>query len=330
MLKTPITIKDLTLNNRLVMPPMATARSNDGKVSPDLLDYYRERAAGDALGLIITEHSYMDIRGKAGPNQVSIAEASDAIGLKKLVDTIHDAGTAKVFAQINHAGSSTHTRITGFPIEAPSPIPHPTYPDATLPHEMSGGRILEIVREFADAAMRAKDAGYDGVEIHSAHGYLLNQFYSPLTNRRVDGYGGDLDGRLRIHREVIRAVRGAVGERYPVALRLGGCDYMDGGSSISDSVYAAKCFADWGVDLLDISGGMCRYMIVDDHAPGFFSEMTAAIKKAVEIPVILAGNIRTVEDAEGFLADGSADLIGIARPILSDGSWARNFMGSAT
>lgn len=329
MLKTPITIKHLQLHNRLVMPPMATAKSDDGKVSPALLDYYRQRAEGDALGLIITEHSYMDIHGKANHNQVSIAEASDTTGLIKLVDTIHSAGSAKVFAQINHAGSSTSPKITGLPIEAPSPVLHPTYPEASLPLEMTAGRIREIVRKFAEAAGRAKTAGYDGVEIHSAHGYLLNQFYSPLTNRRTDEYGGDLDGRLRIHQEVIRAVRSTVGEDYPLALRLGGCDYMDGGSTIEDSVYAAKRFQEWGIDLLDISGGMCRYMIVDKHAPGFFGEMTAAIRQAVDIPVILSGNIRTVEDAERFLTDGSADLIGIARPILADGDWAKNFMQKA-
>ncbi len=329
MLKTPIRIRHLTLNDRLVMPPMATGKSDNGKVTAELVEYYRQRAEGDALGLIITEHSYMDIKGKAGPNQVSIAEPSDITGLKKLVDAIHGAGSAKVFAQINHAGSSTNPQVTSYQPEAPSPVLHPTYKDAVLPLEMRQSRIREIVKEFADAAVRAKSAGYDGVEIHSAHGYLLNQFYSPLTNHRTDEYGGDLDGRLRIHKDVITAVRRAVGEEYPIALRLGGCDYMDGGSTIEDAVRAAEKFESWGIDLLDISGGICRYMIVDGKAPGFFSEMTAAIKERVRIPVILAGNIRTVEDAERFLSSGAADLIGIARPLLTDAGWAREFMARA-
>ena len=325
MLKTPITIRNITLANRLVLPPMATARSDNGRVSPQLLDYYRERAEGEAPGLIITEHSYMDLKGKAGPNQVSIAEPSDIAGLKKLVDTIHAAGPAKVFAQINHAGSSTNPSVTAHQPEAPSPVLHPTYKDAVLPLEMRESRIREIVKEFTDAAVRAKSAGYDGVEIHSAHGYLLNQFYSPLTNHRTDGYGGDLDSRLRIHREIIESVRRALGD-YPIAVRLGGCDYMEGGSTIEDSVYAAQRFEEWGVDLLDLSGGICRYMIVDGKAPGFFSEMTAAIKAKTSIPVILTGNIRTVQDAEGFLASGAADLIGIGRPLLTDAGWARQFL----
>lgn len=329
MLKTPIMIKKLELANRLVMPPMATAKSSNGKVSAALLDYYRERAQGDALGLIITEHSFMDIKGKAGENQVSIAEPSDIAGLKKLVDAIHSAGSAKVFAQINHAGSSTKRAFTAHQPEAPSPVLHPTYPDAVQPLEMTQSRIREIEKEFVDAALRARSAGYDGVEIHSAHGYLLNQFYSPLTNRRTDEYGGSLENRLRIHREIIEMLRRAVGEDYPIAVRLGGCDYMEGGSTIEDSVQAAKLFEQWGVDLLDISGGMCRYMIVDGKAPGFFSEMTAAIRRECGLPVILAGNIRTVEDAERFLQSGAADMIGIARPILTDADWARRFMAQA-
>ena len=129
--------------------------------------------------------------------------------------------------------------------------------DGETPRELTREEIAQIVRDFAAAARRAKEAGYDGVEIHSAHGYLLNQFYSPLANRRSDEYGpAAMEGRLRIHREIIQAVRAQVGEDYPVALRLGGCDYAEGGSTVEDSVEAAVLLESWGIDLLDISGGI--------------------------------------------------------------------------
>ena len=182
-------------------------------------------------------------------------------------------------------------------------------------------QIAEIVEQFARAAERAKTAGYDGVEIHSAHAYLLNQFYSPLTNHREDNYGGNIDKRLRIHREVIRAVRDAVGKDFMISLRLGGCDYSEGGSVIEDSVYASKVLADAGIDMLNITGGMCRYTRKGHNEPGYFQDMSSAIKKAVSIPVMLTGGVKTLEDAETLLKNEAADLIGVGREIMKNPYW---------
>ncbi|MGI6721291.1 MAG: NADH:flavin oxidoreductase [Anaerovoracaceae bacterium] len=326
-LKDPITVKGLQLVNRLVMPPMATHKAKEGKVPQELCDYYAARAAGSYVGLVITEHSYIDPRGKADPYMVSVADDCDMDSLCRLTEAIHEAGDSRVFCQMNHAGSSTSSLVTGTRLEAPSAVLHPTWKDAEMPLEMSRNDIERVVEEFAASAGRAKKAGYDGVEIHSAHGYLLNQFYSPLTNRRSDRYGGEtVAERLTIHKEVIAAVRSEVGDSFPVAMRLGGCDYMEGGSTIEDSVTAAGILEKAGIDLLDITGGMCRYMIVDGKEPGFFSDMTTAIKKKIKIPVILTGGIRTVEDAERFLNNGAADMIGIARPMLKDAAWAKTHL----
>ncbi|MGI6737047.1 MAG: tRNA-dihydrouridine synthase [Anaerovoracaceae bacterium] len=328
LIKEPLSIRGLTLNNRLVMPPLATEKSDRGKVTPALIEHYRSRAQGDAVGLIFTEHSFLDHRGLASPRQLSIADDSDIPGLQELTAAIHAAGSAKVFVQINHAGSNTSTSVTGTPLEAPSAVPHPSLKAGETPTEMSRERIAEITDAFAAAAARALRAGYDGVEIHSAHGYLLNEFYSPITNKRTDEYGGTLEHRLRFHREVIRAVRAAIGDDVPLALRLGGSDYTEGGSTIEDAVEAAVLLEQAGVDLLDLSGGLCGYRIVDRHEPGFFREMTAAIRRRVSIPVILTGRIRDLATAEALLQHGDADLIGIGRPLYKDPDWARRALAA--
>ena len=329
MIREPLTIGTMKVKNRLVMPPMATYLCDeDGKVTDELLSYYSERAAGGNIGLIITEHSFFTKQGKAREKQLSIADDSDIEGLKRLTDVIHQNGT-RAMVQLNHAGAGTFYSATGMPAVAPSRVILPTKPmvgDGNVPEELSKAQIARIVEEYAKAAVRAREAGYDGVEIHSAHAYLLNQFYSPLTNFRSDEYGGSLENRLRIHVEVIQAVRSAVGNDYPIAVRLGGCDYMDGGNTFADSAEAAALLEKAGVDMIDISGGMCRYTRVGHPEAGYFRETAAAVKQAVSVPVVLTGGIRTIEEAEQFLTAGDADLIGVGRELLKDAHWADKAM----
>ena len=324
----PLQIKQVELKNRLVMPPMATSSTTDGTVNQKLLDYYQEKSTGGYIGLIITEHSYVHPQGIANPGQVSIARDSDIEGLKKLVQTIHRNDT-KVIAQINHAGSSASSKVTGMAAVSASAVrsPAPSGRNGELPQALTKAQIAQVVKDFAAAARRAKAAGFDGVEIHSAHGYLLDQFYSPLTNKRDDDYSvRTMEGRLRLHREIIETIRAEVGQDYLVALRLGGCDYKEGGSTIDDSVEACILLESYGVDLLDISGGMNGYTIPGRQEPGYFSDMTERIKEKVTVPVILTGGITDLESAEGLLAAGKADLIGVGRAILKDSLWAKKAM----
>lgn len=306
---------------------MATAKADaKGHVTQALLDYYLEKTQGGCIGLVITEHSYISPEGKASQNQVSIAQEEDIPGLMELTKAIHQNGS-KVMAQINHAGGQAKAEVTGCKSISASAVkmPNQKADSSVLPQEMTQADIRRVVNAFAQGAARAKSAGFDGVEIHSAHGYLLNQFYSPLTNKRRDAYAGNsLSGRIRLHLEVLSAVRATVGDGFPIALRLGACDYMEGGSTISDSVSAAREFAKAGYSLLDISGGFCGYRR-PEGAPeqGYFGEITQAIKEAVSVPVILTGGITDVQAAEKLLLDGKADLIGVGRALMQDSHWAQ-------
>ena len=228
--------------------------------------------------------------------------------------------------QINHAGSATDNKITGVDIVGPSAVPNPR--TGNLPRELTEKEINEVIESFKDAALRVKNAGFDGVEIHSAHGYLLNQFFSPLSNKRIDQYGGDVLGRIKIHLEIIKAVRNAVGDSYPILLRLGASDYMEGGSTIEDSKIAALAFEKAGVDILDISGGFCGYTVPGSKVQGYFSSLTEGIKEVVSIPVILTGGITEAQAAEKLLLEGKADLIGVGRAIYKDSKWAQDAIES--
>lgn len=322
----PLQVGTLKLNNRLVMPPMATAKAeSDGRVSQDILDYYKEKSEGGNISLIIIEHSFITPEGKASKNQLSISDDNIIEDLRKLADVIHQNGS-KAIMQLNHAGSAAEKEVIGTMPVGPSAVINPR--KGNIPRELTSKEIDDIIQAFYDAARRTKEAGFDGVEIHSAHGYLLNQFFSPLTNKRKDEYGGSIHNRIRIHLKVIEAVRSAVGDDFPILLRLGASDYMEGGSTIEDSQIAAKEFEKAGIDILDISGGFCGYVVSGCTEQGYFAQLSKSAKKVISIPVILTGGITEAKAAEQLLADGKADLIGVGRAIFKDSTWAQRAVES--
>lgn len=335
ILNTPVRIGKITLKNRLVMPPMAISKADEhGRVTASTLEYYDEKSAGGYIGLIIAEHSYVSPEGKASNGQLSISDDRDIAGLQQIVSVVHKNGT-NIMAQLNHAGNSTTTAITGMEQISASVVQFPEgslgarhrKAPSQLPKEMSASDIDKVIEDFTQAARRAKAAGFDGAEIHAAHGYLLNQFYSPLTNKRTDTYtGSSIDGRIKLHLEIIHAIRNAVGNDYPVGLRLGACDYMDGGSTIEDSVLAAKKFENAGIDFIDISGGLCGYTNPNSHKQGYFDELSKPIMEVVSIPVILTGGVVDAAAAELLLSEEKANLIGVGRAILKDSGWAEKNM----
>lgn len=319
----PIRIAGVTAKNRIVMPPMATYMAGEnGEVSQENLDYYAARARGGHIGIITTEHFFITQQGKARERQISIASDTMTDGLKKLTACLHQSGSLAV-AQLNHAGTAALREVTGMDPAGPSAIrPAGSQEDAEGGRAMTADEIHALPGLFAAAAGRAEKAGYDGVEIHAAHGYLLDQFYSPLTNKRTDEYGGELMNRIRIIREVIRAVREKTGPSYMVGLRLGGCDYMEGGATIEDAVNACRVLEKDGLDYLSLTGGMCRYMRRGMNFPGYFGDLSEAVRKKVSVPVLLTGGVKDIADADRLIGEGKADLIGVGRALLKDPEWA--------
>lgn len=311
-----IDINGLQLKNRIVMPPIATGQSPDGLVNEEIIDYYADFAKEAGLGLIITEHTYVNKSGKASKGQVGIDTDKAIDGFRRLTDKIHEVSDTKVFCQINHAGAKASSEITGSYIMSSGTT---CMNGASKPKMLTIGEIEKVKEDFISAAMRVKKAGFDGVEIHSAHGYLLNQFYTPLANNRSDIYDAScIENRVRIHTEMLKELRKVLGTDYPIAVRLGACDYREGGSTIADGVAAAKLLENAGADIIDISGGTCLFSRTDYTGIGTFADAAQAIKNNVNIPVILTGNIHTVSQMQELYDRGVADMFGIGRALIKD------------
>ena len=325
MMSTPTRIGSLELKNRLVMAPVAVYKADEGgRVTPDACTHYLQRAQAGNVGLIITEHCFVAPEGQAKPHQISVSRDSDVNGLAELAAACHANGTA-AFCQLAHAGGAARHSVMGLDPVAPSPLVSSQAFTAKegdgIPVELDEAGIRRIVEAFAAAARRAQLAGFDGVELHSAHAYLLDEFYSPLHNKRVDAYGGSLENRLRIHREALAAVRAAVGPDFVVGMRLGGCDYEEGGATIDDAVAAARILAADGLDYLSLSGGWHAWRRPGHDEPGWFADQARAVREAVNIPIMTAGGVQTAADAEALLEAGICDLVAVGRPLLKNPSW---------
>ncbi len=331
ILRKPIRAGKFELGSRLVMPPMATGFSDGGYVTDLLISHYVKRSAGQCLGLVTVEHCFICPEGKASKNQLSAADDSVIPGLARLADAIH-ANRTPVILQISHAGSAFRPFDQSIPLIGPSPVFNPHNTNAIrnglpLPRQLSLEEIGQLREAFISAALRAQQAGFDGAEIHSAHGYLLDTFYSPLTNRRKDDYTGDtLEGRTRLQVEILREIRRRAGEDFLLSIRLGASDYTEGGADISEVPQACRILEEAGADMISISGGLCFYIRPGCEEPGWFAELSEAAKSAVSIPVLLTGGIRKYEDAAALLKEGKADLIGIGRSLLKDKRMARKMM----
>jgi 2,4-dienoyl-CoA reductase-like NADH-dependent reductase (Old Yellow Enzyme family) len=315
-------INGMKLANRFVRSATWEGMASpEGAVTPKLIDTLAALARG-GVGLIISGHTYIRQEGQAGPWQLGVYEDSLIAGLRDMAAAVHDAG-GKIVMQLAHAGHFAYSKLTGR-----TPVVASVYEGLSRSprKELTTQDIQDLVAAFADAAGRAKSAGFDGVQIHAAHGYLLSQFLSPIYNRRSDGYGGSIENRARIHVEVIHAVRKAVGKDYPVLIKMNCADFAENGLSLEDSLIAGEILADAGLDAIELSGGLLTGGKLSPSRPGinsaekeaYFREELIAFKKNIRIPLILVGGIRSVEVAEKLVADGSADYIAMCRPLIRE------------
>lgn len=314
----PVNIGSVTLKNRFVMPAMDSSTTTaEHKFSKQSIDYLSARAKG-GFGLVIAEFMAVDPSGFATPNQVGIYDDSFIPNLKELTDAIH-AKNGKCCAQIHHAGIQTKTSCIGMPPLAVSGIPSTKYKEPV--HEMTAKEVYALIEKFADAGLRAKKAGFDFVEVHGAHGYLIAQFLSKATNKRCDEFGGSYENRARFASEVIKKIKVRCGSDYPVLFRISADEFMSGGNKIEDAVVYAKLAEAAGADAIHIStGSAAGGNIVTTYYtdPGFNVENAAKVKKAVHVPVICVGRINDPALAEEIIESGQADLISLGRQSICD------------
>lgn len=310
----PGQIGKLALKNRLVMPAMGTGYSDGrGYVTERLKRYHRERAMG-GVGLIITEVTAVEYNEQR--SALSAAHDKFIPGLSELVQVIHEGG-AKAALQLWHGGRMGSSALTGIQPVAPSPIPAP---DGEMPRALTVDEIHKMVGYFADAALRAQKAGFDAVELHGAHGYLIAQFLSPAANQRRDDYGGSLENRARFLLEIIEAVRKAVGWDYPMWCRINGQEYgMENGITIGEQKRVSQWAEAAGVDAINVSSfGTVSYGSASISViPGILIPLAAEIKQAVKVPVIAVGRLDP-ELGEEVLRQGKADFIAMGRRLLAD------------
>ncbi|MFZ5981913.1 MAG: FAD-dependent oxidoreductase [Candidatus Zixiibacteriota bacterium] len=325
----PGKIGNLDIKNRIVKAPQSTGMSNmDGSVSERLIRHYRELARG-GTGLIVVEYAFVDnIASKSAHCQLGISSNEHIPGLAWLADVIKDNGS-RAGIQIEHCGRQKFLGTP--PIKSCSRIPWPTLMarvgrDA-IPDELTIDEIASIVDAFGDAAVRAVMAGFELIEIHGAHGYLLTNFLSPHTNKRNDLYGGSLENRMRLLVEITDNIRKKIGPEFPLTIRLSGSDYEPDGFGIEETIEVARTLEAHGLDAIHVSGGD-HHQMIHQVSPmaierGHNVWAAEAIKKEVKIPVIASGSITTPELAEEIIASGKGDFVGLGRPLWADQYWAK-------
>jgi 2,4-dienoyl-CoA reductase (NADPH2) len=316
----PGTIGAVSLKNRIVQTPMGTGLIDLGRVTEREVAFQEERARA-GVGLLVTGGAVVHPTSRF-PARI-IIEAWDEDGIEALsrrCEAVHRHG-ARIFGQLIHLGRESPGGQTDYVPMGPSAIPHQR--DPGVPHEMSEAEIHMVVDAFGRSAANSEAAGYDGVEIHAAHGYLVSQFLSPESNQRRDGYGGSLEGRLRLLVEIVDGIRTRCGNDFAVGARLSAEDYVPGGLTLDDTLEIAVTLQDAApVDYLSITTGMRGYYVKDStFDEGFALDMAQAVKAEVDVPVIVAGRIRHPELAERALAEGKTDFVGIGRAQLADPEW---------
>lgn len=328
----PFALRDLTLNNRIVVSPMCMYTAVDGTVGDFHLVHLGSRAMGGA-GLVISEMTDVCAEGRISPGCAGLWNEDHAAAWKRIVDFVHAHTDSKIGVQLAHAGRKGSVpraweRATGslgaegWEVVAPSPIPLSA--KSPMPRAMGAADIAAVTRLFVRSAALADAAGFDMIELHMAHGYLLSSFMSPLSNKRTDAYGGGLDGRMRFPLEVFRAVRAAFPAAKPISCRISAIDWEEGGNTIADGIEISRLLYEAGCDIIDVSTGA----VTDQRRPSvsglFQTPYSEAIRRALGRPTMTVGNIKTAGEMNDILAQGKADLCLMAKGHLYDPYFARH------
>jgi 2,4-dienoyl-CoA reductase-like NADH-dependent reductase (Old Yellow Enzyme family) len=322
MLFTATSIGTLQLPNRLLRSATAESLADDeGRPKPALAALYRELAEG-GVGLIITGHMYVHPSGRAHPRMTGIHTDALIPALATLTGAVHEAG-GRVAVQINHGGMKCGAEVVAEPL-APSDVEDAPFVKRPA-RAMTIGEIETAIDAYAQAARRAQEAGFDAVQLHGAHGYLINQFLSPRVNRRTDEWGGDLSGRMRFLRRVCEAVRAEVGPDYPVFIKLGMSDGLEGGLTPEDGAQVVAALAGMGLDGVEVSGGISgggsaniEAGIRSPEEEAYFRPLARRAQAATTLSVALVGGLRSRSVMEDVLSSGDADLISLCRPLICE------------
>lgn len=319
---TPLSVKNMTIENRIVMTPMGTNfGEQNGEMSFLHIDYYEQRAMG-GTGLIIVENACVSFpQGSNGTTQLRIDHDNYIPRLYKLCEDVHKHNT-KIAIQLNHAGASAMEKRIGMQPVSASDLPNKK--GGAKPRPLAKDEIYEIAKKYGEAAKRAQTIGFDAVEIHAGHSYLISQFLSPLTNNRTDEFGGSAENRARFAALVMKEVRDAVGPMFPIIVRISADELLEGGNTLDDSIELLTFF-EQEADIIDVSAGLSdsiQYQIDANYlADGWRSYMAKAVKERFGKPVMTTGNIRDPKIANQIVEDGISDLIGLGRQMIADPNW---------
>jgi 2,4-dienoyl-CoA reductase-like NADH-dependent reductase (Old Yellow Enzyme family) len=318
-----VNIGTLELPNRFVRSATWEGMCDEhGRPKKRLANLYRELAQG-GVGLIITGYTVVHPKGRQMTGAIGACSDNQIQVLSNLAAAVHGAG-GKLMAQLFHAGAQTSIRTIGEAPLGPSETESPFY--SGVPRAMTMEEIHEVAASFGQSARRVMEAGFDGVQLHGAHGYLINQFLSPLTNIRTDRYGGSLKNRFRFLEEVYTSVREQVGPDFPVVIKLTGSDNLDGGLKAEDAVFFARSLQDLGIDAIEVSAGTSgsgdgvpvRKSINSEEKEGYNARFARLIREQVRVPVILVGGLRSFPVIKKFLDDQVADLFALSRPLIRE------------
>jgi 2,4-dienoyl-CoA reductase-like NADH-dependent reductase (Old Yellow Enzyme family) len=318
----PARIGSLTLQNRFIRSATWEGlAAPDGSCTEELIRLMEGLAEG-GVGLILTSHAFVRPEGYAVRGQLGVHRDDLIAGLARMTDAVHRKG-GRIALQLAHGGLLAGTQLTGQPALAPS---LEGGPEKTRRREMTEADIGDTVKAYGEAALRAVKAGFDGVQIHAAHGYLLNQFLSPWFNRRTDRYGGTIENRTRIILDALASVRSAVGKDYPVLLKMNSEDFLEGGLTREDSLRAAEMISAAGADAIELSGGTLlsgrlspsRSKIDSAEQEAYFREAARAFKAKIGVSLVLVGGIRSFEVAEDLVKQGITDFVSLSRPFIRE------------